>query len=72
MDAITLDTGDTCRVVHRFSADRLLVDYDGLFVLVDRVLGAWILSGRPATAEEREVLNPLIQDMKDSVKVIKH
>jgi hypothetical protein len=72
MDEITLDSGDVCKVVHRFSHDRLLVDYDGLFVLVDKVLGVWVLSGRPADAEEREVMNPLIQDMKDSVKVVKH
>lgn len=68
---ITLDSGETCDVIHEFRADRLIVDYDGLFILVDLVLGAWVMSGHPATAEEKPVLNSLVAGRPDSLKMIK-
>lgn len=67
--SVTLDSGETCKVLHEFRKDRLIVDFDGLCVLVDFVDGAWMLSGRPATAEEKPVLHQLVMARPNSVVV---
>lgn len=69
--SIVLDSGEKCEVVHTFRSDRLIVLYDGLYVLVDLVLGAWVLSGRPATDAEKSVLNGLISSSGSSVRIIR-
>lgn len=68
---VVLDSGDKCKVLHEFHPGRLIVDYDGLCVLVDEVGGTWMLSGRPATASEKPVLNALVASRPDSVVVRK-
>lgn len=65
--------GKSYKVVHEFRPDRLLIDYDGLFVIVELQGGEWDFSGEPANAKEREVLAKFTAPMNDKsvVKVIK-
>jgi hypothetical protein len=61
-------------VVHTFGDNRAIINYDGLFVLVDRVAGTdqFELSGEPARGEnEKPVLDALVATIKDSVTVTK-
>jgi hypothetical protein len=72
MDVIIID-GSPFKVVHTFTASRVLIDYDTLFVLADRAKdGTWDLSGQPTTVEEEQVLKALLDPTNDqtSVKVI--
>lgn len=68
---VVLDSGERCKVLHEFRPDRLIVDYDGLCVLVDEAEGTWVLSGRPATTSEKPVLSALVASRPDSVVVRK-
>lgn len=51
--------------VHAFSEDRAIINYDGLYVLVDRLGGLWGLSGRPATEAEKPILAKLTEPTND-------
>jgi hypothetical protein len=63
MTSVSIDGADY-EVAHTFSSTRLLVNYDGLFVLVDRdpASGAVQLSGTPATPDEAVVMKQFVQD----------
>lgn len=60
-------------VVHAFGDNRAIINYDGLYVLVDRVGGTdqFELSGEPARESEKPILNALVATIKDSVTVTK-
>lgn len=63
--------GKDYEVVHSFSENRCLVNYDGLFVLVDQnSMGEWDLSGEPANAEEKVVIADATASMND-VSILK-
>jgi hypothetical protein len=62
---ITLTDGQEYEVAHTFSPSRAIISYDGLYVLVDQVDGAWDLSGEPARPEEKPVLETLLAPMMD-------
>jgi hypothetical protein len=44
---------------------RVIIDYEGLYVLADFVYPVWELSGRPADARERAELERLTAGMRD-------
>lgn len=53
-------------VAHSFSDKRKIINYDGLYVLVDRADdGTWDLSGTPANHDEMIVLKELTAKMND-------
>ena len=63
--SITID-GKDYEVAHSFSPERAIVNYDGLYVLVDRNAdGSWALSGEPARDDEKPVLEALTAPMND-------
>ena len=63
--------GTARTVAHSFSESRAVVDYDGLYVLVDlNTDGTWSLSGEPAREDEKDILKNLITPMKRQVEVI--
>lgn len=69
---ITVD-GKTYTVEHFFSATRAIINFDGLYVLVDKYPdGTWELSGEPARENEKPILNALVAPMLDKsiLKVI--
>lgn len=62
--------GQAYDVVHSFGPARKIVNYDGLFVLVDiDPTGAAMLSGQPANADEAKVLATLTVGL-DSVTIV--
>lgn len=69
MDHIAID-GTQYKVAHLFDETRAIISYDGLYVLVDRLPnGTWELSGEPARANEKPVLNALVAPMLDKTTV---
>ena len=53
-------------VARLFSPERAIIEYEGLFVLVDKsVDDTWELSGEPARGDEKDALQELIAPMKD-------
>jgi hypothetical protein len=65
MQSVTVD-GKTYGVAHAFSDVRAIIDFDGLFVFVDRNPdGTWDLSGVPARQDEKPVLAELVAPMRD-------
>lgn len=74
MSTIKLSSGMKYEVAHEFGPGRVLVNYEGLFVLVDRdpQTGEWDLSGEPARPDEKPVIEALIEPMRDkSILVVK-
>jgi hypothetical protein len=67
---VTVD-GKEHDVVHSFGEARAIINFDGVFVFVDRAFdGVWELSGEPARdGEEKQVLNKLIAPHLDAVDV---
>jgi hypothetical protein len=61
---ITID-GVTIPVTHAFTPTRVLVAYEGLFVLADLQGGRWDLSAVPATPDEQVVLEGYLTATKD-------
>jgi hypothetical protein len=55
-------------IVYSFSANRVLILYEGLFVLADRNLddGVWALSGEPASPEENKIIAGFDRSMQDT------
>lgn len=71
MNMISLSDGKQYMIVHAFNEARVIIDYDGLFVLVDNdPQTGWELSGEPANQDEKPVLATLTASMKDKSKVI--
>jgi hypothetical protein len=57
-------------VRHWFGPSRAIVDYEGVFIFVDRNPdGTWDLSAIPTRADEHEVLDALIKDTLDKTVV---
>lgn len=58
--------GKTYTVAHAFGDSRALIDFDGLYVFVDKFPdGTWELSGEPARESEKPVLKALTDPMND-------
>jgi hypothetical protein len=70
MDSVQID-GKLYEVVHTFSENRVIVDYDGLYALADRDAGrgTWDLSGVPATPAESAVLSTFTEEARDVTEV---
>ncbi len=63
---ITMVDGVEYEVVRMFTEARALINYQGLFVLVDKSDVGWDLSGDPArTPEEKEAIETATADMRD-------
>jgi hypothetical protein len=58
-------SGTECKVAHEFSDSRVIINYDGLFVLADKGTSGWELSGTPANHDEMTVLKDLTASMND-------
>jgi hypothetical protein len=68
--ATVIVDGFSYNVVHVFRANRALINYEGLFVLVDMLTdGTWELSGEPASDEEEVVLKTFTAPMNDKTVV---
>ena len=66
---IELD-GKQYKVMHQFSIDRVVVDYEGLFVIADSMGADWYLSGIPARdGEEKDVMKKLTAPMEGKTEV---
>lgn len=62
--------GKEYTVAHQFSADRCLIDFEGVYVFCDRYSdGVWELSGEPAREHEKPVLAALVAPMLDKTDV---
>jgi hypothetical protein len=62
--------GKACMIAHSFREDRAVVNYDGLFVLVDLGQdGTWSMSGEPARDEEKAVMKTLTDPTEGKVVV---
>jgi hypothetical protein len=57
--------GQQYPVAHAFSEDRVIICYDGLHILADRLGSSWWLSGKPATEAEKPVLAKLTEPTND-------
>ena len=72
--SINIDN-EVYEVIHSFTPNRVIINYDGLFVLADQLIdGSWALSEKPASNnEEREILKELTEPMNDQsiVTIIK-
>ena len=62
---ITLMDGKEYEVAHAFSPTRAIINYDGLFALVDQMGGQWDLSGEPARDDEKPILTALLAPTMD-------
>lgn len=63
---ITLPDGKSYDVARSFGDARAIINYEGLFVLVDKdATGQWDLSQKPADGLEKSVLVELTADMTD-------
>lgn len=58
--------GKSYEIAHFFSNTRAIIDFDGAFVLVDRVQNDdWELSGEPARQDEKPILAAFLAPMMD-------
>jgi len=70
MDVVTLTDGKTYMVAHAFDSARALINFDGLYVFVDKAEdGTWDLSGEPARPDEKPILNALLAPTNDKTVV---
>lgn len=64
---------DVYGVCHAFSDVRVIINYEGAYVLADFVVSSfgksWELSGEPANPEERAMLEELVQPFEDTTVV---
>jgi hypothetical protein len=68
MTTITLD-GKTYSVKYITNPNRVIIDFDGLFVLADLVGSSWQFSGVPASLEEGKIIQELCAPMNDKTIV---
>ena len=68
MTTIDIDS-KTYQIVHTFRSDRVIINFDGLFVFADFINNAWELSGDPGTAEERDIIKVLCEPTNDKTIV---
>lgn len=62
--------GQSYKVEHLFGDARALINYEGLYVFVDkRDDGVWELSGVPAREDEKPVLKALTDPMNDKTVI---
>lgn len=62
--------GKLYEVAHEFNPARAIINYDGVFVLVDKNAdGTWDLSGEPAREDEKPILEALIKPFEDQTIV---
>lgn len=63
--------GKSYKVMHWFGDNRALIDYDGMYVFVDQLLGGWDLSGEPARdGAEKDTLKALLDPTNDVTRVV--
>jgi len=65
---ISID-GKSYAVVRQLREDRVIIDFDGMFVFADCMWGAWDLSGVPASLEEGKILQELCAPTNDKTVV---
>lgn len=66
---ITID-GKSYEVAHQFNENRVLINYDGLYVFADRnMFGNWDLSGLPAREDEKPILKAFLEPTLDKTVV---
>ena len=63
---LTID-GKNYTIVSRTHLGRAIINYEGLFVLADYDLNSnqWVLSGEPASEDEKAILNELTAPTRD-------
>ena len=69
MTTLIID-GKAYRIVKSLTDNRAIVDYDGLFVFVEKIFdGSWQLSGDTETEEERVMIKELCAPTNDKTIV---
>ena len=68
MKSVTVE-GKPYPVVNQIRDDRAIINFDGLFVLVDLTSGNWELSGQTASLEEGKLIQELCAPTNDKTVV---
>jgi hypothetical protein len=64
--------GKQYKQIYRHRPNRAIIDFDGVYVLVDLLGENWELSGVPGDVIERQIISDLSLPMRGSVITVKN